>query len=386
MSYLLPKKYVILAFELFNSIQLITIEMHEIFIIINLFMLQVSEDPYVIDFITAQCSISMEQGPMNMNTSCNIDNASSSVNVHDMALENVDVPYDLSVDRIRIYSGCTSPVNFLQQFGYSSCSKNVIRHRNDVFFEGSHDDSTHQNGIQEMDNASNMNMQLMEPNMGNKELQQRNYDDLNKDLIKPDQNNNTNNNARSDSISDCSDQIDDLEDEVKYRPRRNGKEPQSKNLVAERKRRKKLNDRLYALRALVPIITKVINILFIFITCVTGLGYILLCFLTLICLQLDRATILVDAIEYVKQLQKQEKELKDELEENSDDDGAATNDNVGISGNNHNAVKSESLTQNGMNFGPKSEPNGCHMGDGGVRKQDQDSENTNDKGQQMEVT
>ena len=346
-------------------------------------MLQVSEDPHVIDFIIAQCNISMEQDPMNMNTSFYLDNASSSVNVHAMALENSDVPYDLSVDRIRICSGCTSPVNFLQQFGYSSSSKNVKRHRNDVFFEGSRDDSTHQNGIQEMDNASNMNMQFMEPNMGNKELQQGNYDDLNKDLIKPDQNNNNNNNGRSDSISDCSDQIDDLEDDGKYRPGRNGKEPQSKNLVAERKRRKKLNDRLYALRALVPIITKVINILFIFVTCVTSLGFCNV-FLTLICLQLDRATILVDAIEYVKQLQKQEKELKEELEENSDDDGAANNDDMGISVNNHNAVKSESLTQNGTNFGPKTEPNQCHMGNG--RKQDQDSGNTIDKGQQMEVT
>ncbi|KAG6601503.1 Transcription factor ABORTED MICROSPORES, partial [Cucurbita argyrosperma subsp. sororia] len=74
-------------------------------------------------------------------------------------------------------------------------------------------------------------------------------------------------------------------DEAKTGGGRQGKEIyKSKNLITERRRRNKIRDRLYALRALVPNISK-----------------------------MDRASIIVDAINYIRELEENVKNLQNEL-------------------------------------------------------------------------
>ncbi|XP_019182079.1 PREDICTED: transcription factor bHLH35-like [Ipomoea nil] len=60
----------------------------------------------------------------------------------------------------------------------------------------------------------------------------------------------------------------------------------SKNIVSERNRRKKLNERLFALRAVVPNISK-----------------------------MDKASIVKDAIDYIQELHEQERRIKSEISE-----------------------------------------------------------------------
>ncbi|KAJ7967143.1 putative Transcription factor [Quillaja saponaria] len=326
---------------------------------------QVPEDQHVIDFLSPQCNISIQQEALinskNMDTNVTIDvNAMSNIGTNQLSgivndgkdesndhfhppvspltpSESLSLPHDKSIDRINL---CNSSMNFIQQYEYNSQN----RIKSDALLEMSHDsfhldkESTEENKLQDIDtlqkcimtNRESMHMQYME-SLENNEQQVEDKDSTKKDM------------GQLGSISDCSDQNDDDED--------------AKNLRAERKRRKKLNDRLHALRALVPKITT-----------------------------LDRASILGDAIEYVKDLQKQAKELQDELEDQSEDDAAKSNC---MNGNNIHNVQSDILSQSGANLGIKpdhgrSTTNGFHAGNDHISKQNLDLETSNDKTQQME--
>ncbi|CAN6544678.1 unnamed protein product [Malus baccata var. baccata] len=337
----------------------------------------VSEDQQVIDFITAQCNISHEQDIL-LSASCNAStNTSFTVDINNMSNDirpkaflvddnggndhlnnnhsfqqqpvfpamaldhNSNLPCDISVDQIGLCS--TSPMNFLQ----NSNNNNVYN-----FDQGSHE-SLGEMGLQADTNAQNLHNNI-QVNEGIENIEQQVVDD--QDSIKHE-----GGRTADHSASDCSDQFDD-DGGTNYR-RRTGKKPQSKNLVAERKRRKKLNERLYHLRSLVPNISK-----------------------------MDKASILGDAIEFVKELQRQEKELQEELEQHSDDGGSKKRNSNNICGN-HTNFQPETLSQNGNTTANKQEndelPNGFHVGTAGdigniSKQKNQDSDITKDRGQEME--
>ncbi|KAL2459964.1 Transcription factor ABORTED MICROSPORES [Abeliophyllum distichum] len=336
--------------------------------IIELFVTkQVPEDQQVIDFVRAQCNIFLEQQAM---SNSGTTDTSFSLNANGMQVspeplkENLDLPHDISIERIHL---CNSPMNVsnLQQFSSTGETGNT---NNNIFFEETYVSNPFtpsiENGFQEME--------ALQSNIFGSEVK----DD---DSF-----------TRENNRSDDSDPNDDDEDAAKY-GRRTGKGPQSKNLMAERKRRKKLNDRLYSLRALVPKISKVRNVgqdeTAKRIKCNLFLPTHAIVFIVL---QLDRASILGDAIDYVMELQKQVKELQIELEEHSDGEDARKTS--GTNNNDTNNIQPGVIYQSGMkraaDYGQENYLKVSHRGtsaniDIDISKQNHESQNTNEKLQQQ---
>ncbi|RAL50810.1 hypothetical protein DM860_015957 [Cuscuta australis] len=115
----------------------------------------------------------------------------------------------------------------------------------------------------------------------------------------------------------------------------------SKNIVSERNRRKKLNERLFALRAVVPKITKVrrIESRSVSLPNHQSIDFEFCVFEFLIRFEkMDKASIIKDAIEYIQELREQERAIQAEIWDLESSSICRNNANGNNNNNNYNGV------------------------------------------------
>lgn len=191
------------------------------------------------------CNMLMEETvTINMMVADEVESKPYGIEIHqkgskDEEMMNLPSPYDISADQIRL--------NFLPQMSDYEAQQQHMKMKSDYHHQGlgylPENSNKEMMGMNPFNTVAEDGIPVIgEPSLLGNEQQVANDKEANE-------------NGRLDTGSDCSDQIDD-EDDPKYK-KKSGKHCQAKNLLAERRRRKKLNDRLYALRSLVPTITKV---------------------------------------------------------------------------------------------------------------------------------